>query len=47
MILFDRIAALLPDAVRPVALQFAGYVAVSGVAFVVDFSIYCMLLRPL
>ena len=49
-IAFAPIAAglrLLPERLRPLALQFAGYVAVSGTALIVDVTVYWSLLRVL
>ena len=46
MIAIEYMAGLLPGPLRPAAMQFAGYVLVSGAAFCVDFSIYWMLLKP-
>lgn len=38
---------LLPTQVRPLALQFAGYLAVSGTALIVDVAVYWSLVKSL
>lgn len=45
--LADPLMALLPKRSRPIALQFAGYIAVSGTALAVDVAIYWSLLQAL
>lgn len=45
--LVDMTLAVLPDRLRPIALQFAGYVAVSGTALCVDVAVYWSLLQTL
>lgn len=49
-IAFAPIAAglrLLPERLRPIALQFAGYVAVSGTALVLDVAVYWSLFKAI
>lgn len=44
--LFTWLASLLPARWRAIAVRFAGYVGVSGAAWLVDMTIYGLLLKP-
>lgn len=45
--LIEALLALLPERVRPLARQFAGYVAVSGTALAVDVAVYWSLFKSI